>query len=340
MSLSKKKKTIAVLRGGNTDHHRSMKSGANIIVSLGKYNDLINVIDVVIDAEDNWFEKGIPSDPHRVFSKADFYIDLTNNKNSDYHNLASKLEVKPVFKNEFASTLSRVNIKRILNQLDIDTPRYVVMRDKNNLEHKLKDIWSRFHTPIIIKDADHHFNSKSLMTHSFVEALKKAKQILDRGCDVIVEEHAHGKYISVAAVPDYRGENLYIPTPAEIINIDMKYRAVGDKVLHDKFLLDHSHDKRSITYLDDNLKREVRKLVEEIYNSLFLDYHTLIDLVLIEDKNKKDKHHYMIKVLELHTMPHLFEDSRFDFIMKNSGVDIGKLILDRVQKLEEEALVY
>ena len=92
------KRTIAIIRGGPSDHLRSMKNGASVIISLSKYLDLIDVIDVSLDKDNNWFEKGVPSDPHKVFSKADFYIDFTNNKFSDYHNLSRKLNVKPIFK--------------------------------------------------------------------------------------------------------------------------------------------------------------------------------------------------------------------------------------------------
>lgn len=342
MSLfeKKKKKNIAVLRGGKDDYHRSMKSGANIIISLSKYDDIVDVVDVVIDDKGNWFEKGIPSDTHKVFSKVDFYIDLTSSKNEEFHKLSSKLDVRPVFSNNYSSTLNRINIKRLLNQLNIYTPRHVLIRDKQNLLNNLKEIWSKFHTPIIIKDANSYFNRKSLITHSFSEALKRSREILDSGSEVIVEEHLHGKYISVAAIPNYRGEDVYIPTPAEIINTDSKHRSINGKIIPDKYLIDHNHEKRSATYLEDNLRREIRRLTEEIYKSLFLDFHTLIDIVLVEDRSNKSKNNFLIKVLEIHTNPHLFEDSRFDFVVKNSGVDIGKLIIDRIEKLEEDSLVY
>ena len=51
------KKTIAVLRGGKEDYYRSMKSGANIILSLSRYPEEVDVIDVAIDEDENWFEK-------------------------------------------------------------------------------------------------------------------------------------------------------------------------------------------------------------------------------------------------------------------------------------------
>ncbi|MEN9338331.1 MAG: hypothetical protein RI945_56 [Candidatus Parcubacteria bacterium] len=343
--MREKKKKIAILRGGQADYHRSMKSGANILLSLLKLEEECEVLDVVIDINEKWFEKGVPSDPHRVFSKADFYIDFTEYKHADYHDLAEKLNVMQVFKNDFINNLNRVNVKRIFRQIDINTPRYEVIRDDKNLDSKLKDIWNRFHTPIVIKEVEHHFNEKSLITYSFPEALNKAKYILKKGGEVLIEEHAEGKYLSIVAIPDYRGEDIYVPTPIEMINLGTQAREVNGKILKDKYLSLHDHEKKSLVHVDINLKKELKRLATAIHQSLLLDFHTLIDVVLIEEKNNKESkkgedRKYFIKVLELHTLPHMFEDSRFDFIMKNSGVDLGRFVLDRIQVLEEQKLSY
>ncbi|MEI6352873.1 MAG: hypothetical protein WCO35_02985 [Candidatus Nomurabacteria bacterium] len=335
MSKDKKKKTIAILRGGKHDYHRSMKSGANVMLSLSKYPEETNVIDVVIDEKGNWFEKGIPSDVHRVFSKADYYVDFTHDVKGDHHNLGSKLDVKQVFKNDFVNILSRVNIKRILNQIGLNTSRYVVFRDDKNLENSLKEIWGKFQTPIIVKDGKHIANKKSLLTYSFLDTYKRIKEILKSGSEAILEEHVDGKYISLSVIPNYRGEDLYIPTPIETINAENKIRSVQGKEIKDKYLPEHSHNKISLFHLDDDTKKRLKYLAKEIHKGLALDYHVLIDICLV--KNKKGTE---IKILELHTNPHLSEESRFSFILENSGVDMGRFVLDNIEKLEEENLSY
>jgi D-alanine-D-alanine ligase-like ATP-grasp enzyme len=343
MTGQKRKKTIAILRGGNKDYHRSIKNGVNILLSLAKWQDECSVLDVVIDREANWFEKGIPSDPHKVFSKADYYIDLTEHENEGHHNLANKLNVGQIFKNTFSNNIDRVNIKRLLKQLNIDSPRYEVIRSENNLEHRLKDIWTRFHTPIVIKEASHRFNMKSLLTFSFSEALSKARSILEEGGDVIVEEYVDGKYISIVSIPDYRGEDIYMPTPVEVININNKMRHVNGKTIKDKYLIEHNHEKKSLIHIDDNLKRELKRLAKEIHQSFLLDSHALIDIALTEKRSRDLKlksKEFFIKVLDIHTFPNLFEDSRFDFTLKNSGVDVGRFILDKIESLEEDRLSY
>lgn len=336
-----KRKVIAVLRGGNKDHTRSLKNGTNVILSLERYKDEIDVIDVILDKDNNWFEKGVPSDPHKVFSKADFYLDLTDNKEEKYHDLAKRLQVLALFEDLHVSSISnRITTKRILNQLNVSVPKYILIRDKQSLRIGLQEAWSRLLTPIVIKESNHEFNEKSLVTYSFLEAYNKAKEILDKGGEVLVEEHIAGKYISVAALPDYRGESLYIPTPAEVYHTEAIAKALTEKLVQDKYLPDHTCDKRCMLHLEDSLRKEIQNLTENIYKTFALSKHALIDFAVSEKKGKDNKKEHFITVLDIHSSPSIFEDSRFDFILKSTGVDIGKFILDKIEKLEEERDIY
>ncbi len=333
--MSARKKIIAIIRGGKDDYYRSMKNGENVIISLLRYSDLINVVDVVLDENINWFERGIPSDPHKVFSKADYYIDFTNNKFSEYHNLSKKLDVKPVFKNDYTSILNRGNMKRILEQLKVEIPKYTIIRSKENLENTLKSIWSKFHTPIVIKETRHEFNDKSIITYSFIEAFNKIKKILNKGGEALVEEHVHGKYISTVVIPEYRGEELYMTTPIEILNVDITDKNTNSKSLNNKCIIGHNCEKKSLVFINENIKNDIKNIAKELHKSLFMNHYSMIDMVLLE--NRKNGHkNYILKILDIHISPNIFEDSRFDFILKNSGVDLGRFIIDRIEKLEEE----
>ena len=330
-----KKKSIAVLRGGKEDYHKSMKSGANIILSLSRYPEEVSVSDVVIDENGNWFEKGIPSDVHKVFSQADYYIDLTKDYSGSHHNLSKRLDIKQILQNDFHRVLSRVNVRRILDQLGFETPRYVVLRESKNLENNLKTIWSKFHIPVVIKEGDNTKNSKSLLTYSFLEAYKKIKEIISKGGEAILEEHLEGEYISLGAIPNYRGEDLYVSTPIETMYMSDTPRLVQGKTIKEKYLIGHDHHKKSLTHIDSSLKKKLKEVIEEIHSSLSLDHHIMLDLCL-----KKKNGVYNMKIIELHTNPHLFDNSRFDFILKNSGVDMGKFIIDRIGVLEEDDKIY
>lgn len=322
------KKSIAILRGGNKDRTRSLQNGARAILALAKYNDEVRVLDVVIDEDNHWYERGIPSSPHKVFSQVDYYLDFTANDKAEYHNLAKKLAVKAIFNDEYLKSLNRVSLNRLLNQLNIATPKYEIVRNDDNVELSLKNIWNKFQLPIVIKEVKHTFNENSLLTYAYLEALKQIRKILERGSEVMIQEYADGKYISVALLPGYMEEENYTPTAIESINF-RPYKPDWDKQKIDqKCLIGHDCEKNSFTFVDTELKKDIQDFAKNIQKTILANQYSMMDLALKQDKRTKK---YSFKVLDIHLKPNLFEDSRFDFILKNSGVDLGRFIIDKLK---------
>jgi len=184
-------------------------------------------------------------------------------------------------------------------------------------------------------------NQKSLLTYSFNEAEEKVLDILNHKDEAVIEEHVNGKYVSLAIIPEYRGENFYIPIPFEIINKNKNDRKVLDnigemKTIKEKYLNNHNHHKVIFSHNNKDLKLKLKKITEEVYKALNLDSHMMIDFSILEKIDGDNE----IKILEIHTDPHLFYDSRFESILSGSGVNMGKFIEDRIEKLEEENLTY
>lgn len=332
--MSEIKKTIAILRGGQQDTYRSFQNGARAILALAKYPERIKVIDVSLDKNNHWFERGIPSDPHKTFSKADFYLDFTDNEQAPYHLLAKKLKVKWLFQNNYLNNLNRINVNRILEQLQIETPKYKVIRQPQNLELELKNIWEKFQMPIVIKEAKHKFNLPSLLTYSFLEALAKTRDILDKGGEVLVEEYLKGKYISAATFPKYRGQEVYVSIPVEMLNFNPLSQNLNSQSQKQVCLIGHDCKKQSLIFVEDKTKQAILELIKNIQKTMVFNQYSMVDLVLVENKlSAKEK--YTLKVLDIHTSPNLFEDSRFDFILKNSGIDLGYFILESIDKMEK-----
>jgi hypothetical protein len=195
--------------------------------------------------------------------------------------------------------------------------------------------------PVVIRPNHILSNQKSFLTYSFNEAKQKILDILNHSDEALIEEHVYGKYVSLALVPDYRGEELYIPIPLEIINKNKNDRKIlnnegEENVIKEKYLNDHNHHKVIFSHNDASLKLKLKKITEEIYKSLNLDAHMMIDFAILEKINGDIE----IKILEIHIDPHLFSDSRFESILSESGVNIGKFIEDRIERLEEEDLAY
>jgi hypothetical protein len=76
-------------------------------------------------------------------SKVDFYLDTTRDYNSDYHDLARKINLKHVFKNDYSAFTTRTNLKRIISQTnirDVNILKYKIIRKNENLNLELKEI--------------------------------------------------------------------------------------------------------------------------------------------------------------------------------------------------------
>lgn len=326
-------KSIAIIRGSHTDRVRSLENGRRAILALLKYEEEVQVLDVSLDENNNWFERGIPADPHKVFSKVDYYLDFTNNFKADYHALAKRLKVKALFQDDYVNSLNRVSLNRLLEQLNILVPKYTVIHNIQNLELDLKNIWSKFQMPVVIKEVSHNFNEKSLVTYSYLEAFRKIQQILVKGSEVMVQEFTQGKYLSTAILPGYREEDNYVPSLVEIINFDPLDKDLNSQTLNQKCLIGHNCEKQSFVFVDNKLKKDIQEFVKNIQKTILFNQHSMIDLAILENKKNKK---YSFKVLDIHTNPNIFEDSRFDFILKNSGVDLGRFIIDRIEKLENQ----
>ena len=327
-------KNILILRGGKIDHDKSFLNGKELILSLTKYGEDLKVVDVFIDKEGNWFERGIPSDIHKAFSKADFYIDTTHyhNKNTEYHQIAKKLFVRQIFdfKNNLINQLDRLNLKKILRQINIQGPRHYVFRDLKTFGKELKELWKIFHTPVVIKEIKHHdFHQKSILTYSYLEAFKKIKEILEKDKEVLIEEYEDGRHFSVGVFPNFRKQNIYIPTPVENFFKENKKYFAGEKIVEEKYLKDNIHDKRLLHPSENILKEKILDLAKKIFESIHFEKYILIDILVKE--NKQIKNDFKFLTLEIHTNPQIFEDSKMDFIIKNNDINLGEIILSEIE---------
>lgn len=338
-----KKKKIAILRGGQKKYEKSLKSGFTILRALSKYIDEIDTIDIFIDKDGNWFEKGIPSDAHRSLSKVDYYLDLTFDHFGNHHALAKKIDLKHISKNQYISISSRSNLKRIIEQMSLDKnifslAKYKVLRNIKSLDTDLKEIWRTFHMPIVIKNDNIFDDEKSILTFDFNEAKNKIKSILEKGDSALIEEHEDGTFLSISLLPNYREEEYYVSIPIEILNKDAKHRKIinkdlEEKIIKEKYLISHEHDKKIFIHNNSKLKKDLKDLIIEIHKTLLLDSHLLLDICLLSQR-ENDK--YKIKILEIHLEPHIFEGTRFFESLSASGVDIGKYIIDKIEKIEQE----
>lgn len=303
---SKKLPTIIVLRGGKENHETSIKEGANVLSLLRKHG--YDPMDVYIDENDVWHHKGVPTETHNVFSEADAYVDLTRSKPAPHNDLAKRMGLTRLLNTEDAlGEQDRENIYRILRQKNILVPDTKIIRAKSNLGiSALQEIWRKMHTPYLIRSLFKKNKNPSMLISSFNKFKESIEQTKDE--DVMMMTYRNSMPISIAVLPDYRGEKLY--TPIAVQTLSQSYQAPND-----------SHIKKLFIHASNEEKKEISDVAKKTYEALGLKEHALIDMI-------KTPRGYM--VVEVQTSPSLLPESRFSQSLESTGADIGHFIHTRL----------
>lgn len=308
---SKKLPTIIVLRGGKENHETSIKEGANVLSLLRKHG--YDPMDIYIDENDVWHKKGIPTEAHHVFSDADAYVDLTRSKDVPHSDLAKRMGVIRLLDNKNnIFEQDRENIYRILRQKNILVPDTQIIRAKSNIgTSRLQEIWRKVHTPYLIRSLFKKNKSPSTLIASFDKFKEKINE--SKNEDVMIMTYRNIMPISIAVLPDYRGEKLY--TPIAVQTLVSSYEKPNE-----------IHSKKLFMNASSEDKKEISDIAKKVYDALDVKEHLLVDLI-------KTPKGYM--VVEVQTNPSLLPESRFSQSLESTGADIGHFIHTRLQKLGE-----
>lgn len=303
---SKKLPTIIVLRGGKENHATSVKEGANVLSLLRKHG--YDPMDVYIDENDVWHHKGIPTEAHHVFSDADAYVDLTRNKIAPHNDLAKRMGLLRLLDTEDAlGEQDRENIYRILRQKNILVPDTQVIRAESNLSiSHLQEIWRKMHTPYLIRSLFKKNKLPSILVSSFDKFKESIEQTKDE--DIMMMTYRNSMPISIAVLPNYRGEKLY--TPIAVQTLSQSYQSPNE-----------NHTKKLFLHASNEDKKEISDIAKKVYEALDIKEHALVDLI-------KTPRGYM--VVEVQTNPSLLPESRFSQSLESTGADIGHFIHTRL----------
>lgn len=303
---SKKLPTIIVLRGGKENHETSIKEGANVLSLLRKHG--YDPMDVYIDENDVWHHKGVPTEKHHVFSDADAYVDLTRAKDAPHNDLAKRMGLPRLLNGGYAiGEQDRENIYRILRQKNILVPDTQVIRAKSNMGiSRLQEIWRKMHTPYLIRSLFKKNKSPSTLIASFDKFKEKMEESKDE--DMMMMTYRNAMPVSIAVLPDYRGEKLY--TPIAVQTLSSSYQKPSNENVKKLFIHASNED-----------KKEISDIAKKVYEALDIKEHALIDLI-------KTPRGYM--VVEVQTNPSLLPESRFSQSLESTGADIGHFIHTRL----------
>lgn len=294
---------VAVLRGGNKDFKRSLIEGGEVLTSLSKLG--YDPLDILVGKDGEWTLGGRPTDAHYIYTRAHTVIDTTRMKGEAYQDLAKRMDVTLVLSEGDSVTMNREDMYRLLRQQGIQVPRTLVIRATSPFNPGiLRDIWSTFHTPLMVRPLVRNDTFGSKLITSFKDLEQTVTEYHRNGIDMHVLTYQKAPTSSVAVIPNFRGEKVYTPLWVETFDGVKQIPNAGSRI-------------RAYSHAPQFRKEQMKELVRDVYDALGLTVPVVVDVI-------PRKHDYMVVNIEI--SPSLSKEGRFMKSLETTGVDVGQYI--------------
>ncbi len=312
MKVSQSLPDIAVLRGGAKNFKQSLQEGAEVLSSLTKIG--YEPVDVLIDKEGGWTSHGAPTDAHKVYTKAHTIIDTTRMRGEEYQALAKKMQISLIFSEDQTMSLNREDLYRILRQQDIKVPDTFVVRAKAPLESSVfRELWTRFHTPLLIRPLHQNGNMPSKIVRMFHDLEKALTEYHEQGIDTHVLTYRKLPTTSLAVLPNFRNQKVYTPMWVDTFPED------GSLPNKEARMQPHMQ-------APEFRKENMRSLATKVYTALGLTTPACIDFI---------HHNNEFVVVNIDLNPSLRKDGRFAQSLNTTGVDVGHYVHECIKRDNE-----
>lgn len=212
---------VGVLRGGpSSEYEVSLKSGANVLLALGKYE----ARDIFIDKSGQWHVRGAPLSPERALSGVEVAINVVHGEYGEDGTLQRILEALKVpytgadaLTSALAFNKHRTNAEVRRLGLKVAHGSLVDSAKITDLYKTALNIFRAMPHPIIVKPAIGGSSvgiTKVANFDALPFALERAFAVSPQ---VLVEEYIPGKEATVGVIDDFRNEEHYALMPVEIV---------------------------------------------------------------------------------------------------------------------------
>ncbi len=292
---------IAVIRGGNVAFKDSLSEGADILNSLSKIG--YEPVDVLVDKDGTWTSKGFPTDAHKIFSQSHTIVDTTRTKDTQFHHLAKKMGIPLLFSHD-THRYDRETIYRLLRQQDIRVPETFVVRALEPIQDSLfREVWLRFHTPLLIRPLLRNPTVSSKIVRTFHEFEATVRSYHGQGVDLHILTYRKKPTTSIAVLPHFRNEEVYTPLWVDVF---------PDDDLPNK---DSPH--RPHLQAPQFKKEHMNSVTKKVYRTLGVATPLCIDFIYHNNE-------YVVVNIDLN--PSLRKEGRFMQSLMTTGVDIGQYV--------------
>ena len=309
--------SVGILRGGTSgEYDMSLKTGAAMMNALPESE--YDVRDILIDKSGMWHSRGFPAEPARALSQVDVVLNALHGgvgEDGTVQRILDQLGVPYVGSNASASALSlnKIQAGMALEKAGLQMPRALSFTTSKEMDtgSMAKMVFAQFGPPYMIKPPHDGASIGLRVAPNVVELPEVLGDVLDAYGTALVEEFLLGKEATVAVLEGYRGEDLYVFPPAEVVYPD------ESPFLH----FDH-HVQGHVKYIvpsnfSDVEKRALMEMARDAHRALGLSHFSRADFILTR------RGPYL---LEVNSLPGLHENAGMPKIMESVGTSLQQFL--------------
>ncbi|MCI5108426.1 MAG: D-alanine--D-alanine ligase [Candidatus Pacebacteria bacterium] len=309
--------TVGVLRGGPSgEYDVSLNTGASILKSLNE--EKYNPVDIFIAKDGQWHLNGLVKDPKEITKDVDILFNALHGEYGEDGKVQKILEdhgVRYTGSNSFGSAIgmNKYLSKKAFRSFGIKTPEYTVVRRDNMNDSLVKEIFTSFPQPSVIKPVSGG-SSLGVSIAGTLDDLKCAlEEAFKHSNTVLIEEFIDGKEATCGVIDSFRGEDVYALMPSEIID-----KTGSDIWGYESKYSNDLHEIKCPGNFTKSEKDLIQILSKEAHKSLGLRHYSRSDFMVHPKRG--------IYILEVNTLPGLTETSLFPHALNSLGISLPEFI--------------
>ena len=312
-----KQTRVAVLRGGpSTEYGVSLETGNCVIKALKQANFYVK--DIVIAPNGEWLVDGMTRTPNQSLSDIDVsFLALHGEFGEDgtVQRILERMSVPYTGSGPMPSSIAmnKSLTKARLKELNVKTPRHMRLTKEGVTDpaRSAQSIGALFGPHYFVKPERGGSSVDTHLVKSEIELAQIISKVFERNTEILVEERIQGREATVGVLENFRGEDLYLLPPIEIIppqeegffNENAKYSGKTQELCPGNFSRQE--------------KDKLMSIAHKVHTTLGLRHYSRSDFMVASDG---------IYFLEVNTLPGLTAESLFPKAIDAVGSSYSELL--------------
>ncbi len=317
--LGTNKTRVGVIRGGpSSEYEVSLKTGGEVLKHLSGKN---KVIDILFDKQGNWFFKGFPTTPAKIFNEVDVVFNALHGEYGEDGKIQQVFESHniPYTGSEIipsAMAMQKHRARDIFSKFGLKTPKALVFSNIKDAEKCAGKVFNKMSPSWVVKPASAGSSVGINICNSFPELVEGIREAMNYGNVFLVEEHIKGREATCGILENYRNENYYALPVVEII-------PPQDTFFDYKVKYDGSTKEICPAGFDNSTKLLISEMAKLAHQALGCRHYSRADFIVSPRG---------IYLLEVNTLPGLTSESLLPKAAAATGLKFPQL-LDHLIKL-------